>query len=135
MKKIIQKSILPKWLVKLEAKVTKDFGVACKTYEPFCFVCRLWEAMVILEDLYSKGIEVEKKVKNEYVSLPVTVDFDKRKQIGTIQLKKDQLPDIGGYYFETGMRILEREKIKGEDIIKKVELLEVSLVPRNDKTN
>lgn len=55
MKHSYMKPILPRWLEKLEAKVLKDWGKPCKDYEPFCSVCRVWEAIYILQDLYSKG--------------------------------------------------------------------------------
>jgi hypothetical protein len=51
------KNKLPKWLEKLESRMEKDWGIACTTYEPFCHVCRVWEAMAILEDLYGKVVE------------------------------------------------------------------------------
>jgi len=49
MKRIIN---LPKWILKLEAKVAKDFGPRCREYHPYCTTCNVYNALVVLGDVY-----------------------------------------------------------------------------------
>ena len=50
----ILEPIYPRWVNKLETKIQKDFGKRCKSYAPFCFICRVWEALDIIKDVYQK---------------------------------------------------------------------------------
>jgi len=66
------------------------------------------------------------------IDIPVTKSFDKdiSHQLGVLAINPDRLPEGIEYHFEPGFKILEAEEgMDGRLIVKKAELIEISLVP------
>jgi hypothetical protein len=66
------------------------------------------------------------------IEIPVTKSFDKEvaHQLGVLMINPDGLPEGIEYHFEPGFKIIEAEEGKdGRIIVKRAELIEISLVP------